>query len=101
MRTLGIFTAAALLVLALAARADESGIKLKDGAGRDLVLGYCSGCHSLDYVQGNSPFMNRATWEAEVNKMMKAYGAQIPAQDVPKVVDYLVAQYGVAPATGK
>lgn len=75
----------------------QTPIELKPGPGRDLVTGYCSQCHSLDYIQGNSPFMNRQTWEAEVNKMIKAYGAPVPAEEVPKIVDYLTAQYGVAP----
>ena len=42
-------------------------------------MGYCVMCHSLDYIQGNSPFMTRQVWEAEVTKMIKAYGAQVPA----------------------
>lgn len=85
----------------LAVAADESRIQLKPGPGRELVMGYCTMCHSLDYIQGNSPFMNRQTWDAEVQKMMKAYGAQIPADDVPKLVDYLTAQYGVATTPAK
>ena len=55
-------------------------------------MGYCVMCHSLDYIQGNSPFMTRQVWEAEVTKMIKAYGAQIPPEDVPKIVDYLTAE---------
>lgn len=89
-----VFCAAA--VAASVAYAQESKIELKPGPGRELVMGYCVMCHSADYIQGNSPFMTRQVWEAEVNKMMKAYGAQIPPADVPKVVDYLTANYGVA-----
>ncbi len=98
MKTIAMATLAASLIVAApgASAADESKITLKPGPGRELVMGYCTMCHSLDYVQGNSPFMNRQTWEAEVNKMMKAYGAQIPAEDVPKVVDYLATHYGAA-----
>ena len=86
--------AAIAMVLATWTALAQSPIELKAGAGRDLVTGYCSQCHSLDYIQGNSPFMNRQTWEAEVQKMIKAYGAQVPADEVPKIVDYLAAQYG-------
>lgn len=86
----------AAAVAASVAVAQESKIELKPGPGRELVMGYCVMCHSADYIQGNSPFMTRQVWEAEVNKMMKAYGAQIPSADVPKVVDYLTANYGVA-----
>jgi hypothetical protein len=88
------------LSLALAAAAAvafaQEKIELKPGPGRDQVMGYCVMCHSLDYIQANSPFMTRQVWEAEVNKMIKAYGAQIPADQVPKLVDYLTANYGVA-----
>ena len=80
------------------AQADESKVQLKPGPGRDQVMGYCVMCHSLDYIQGNSPFMTRQVWEAEVTKMIKAYGAQVPAEDVPKIVDYLATNYGAAPA---
>ena len=86
----------ALAAFAAVAHAQESKIELKPGPGRDLVMGYCVMCHGPDYIQGNSPFMNRQVWEAEVNKMIKVYGAQIPAEDVPKLVDYLTANYGVA-----
>jgi hypothetical protein len=89
-------SAAAAAVVAAAAWADESQIQLKPGPGRDQVMGYCVMCHSLDYIQANSPFMTRQVWEAEVTKMIKAYGAQVPADDVPKIVDYLTANYGVA-----
>ena len=41
-----------------AAVADEKPVQLKQGAGLDKVEGNCSGCHSLDYVPMNSPFLN-------------------------------------------
>ena len=86
------------LLLASSALADESQIKLKDGPGKDLVVAHCVMCHSLDYIQANSPFMPRQVWEAEVTKMIKAYGAQVPPEDVAKIVDYLTTNYGVATA---
>ena len=88
--------AAAAAVVTFGAHADEAQIQLKPGPGRDQVMGYCVMCHSLDYIQANSPFMTRQVWEAEVTKMIKAYGAQVPPEDVPKIVDYLTANYGVA-----
>ncbi len=85
-----------LAAAAVAAYAQESKIELKPGPGRELVMGYCVMCHSVDYIQSNSVFMTRQVWEAEVTKMIKAYGAEIPADEVPKLVDYLVTNYGVA-----
>jgi len=74
--------------------ADESKIALKPGAGLDKVTGYCSACHSLDYIQMNSPFPDRKLWEAAVNKMVNAFGAPIPKDDIPTIVDYLAKNYG-------
>jgi hypothetical protein len=82
------------LLLASSALADESQIKLKDGPGKDLVVAHCVMCHSLDYIQMNSPFLDQKGWEASVAKMVKVMGAPIPPDDVPKVVEYLTANYG-------
>ncbi len=95
MRIAPILCAAALVAAGVAV-AQEAKLELKPGPGRDLVMGYCVACHSVDYIQSNSVFMNRQVWEAEVTKMIKAYGAQVPPADVPKLVDYLTANYGVA-----
>jgi hypothetical protein len=54
----------------------------------------CSGCHSLDYIRINAPFMNRQTWTAEVNKMIQAFGAPIQMNDANTIIDYLAVNYG-------
>jgi hypothetical protein len=54
----------------------------------------CAGCHSLDYIPLNSPFMDKEGWTAEVNKMINAYGAPIPQADAAKAIAYLAANYG-------
>jgi hypothetical protein len=82
------------LLLPAAALADESQVKLKDAPGRDLVLGNCVMCHSLDYIPMNSVFLDRKGWEGSVNKMIKVMGAPIAADDVKPIVDYLSANYG-------
>lgn len=85
-----------LLVLlpAAAFAAGEEQIRLKDGSGKDRVLSNCATCHSLDYIQMNSPFLDRKAWEATVNKMVNVMGAPIPKEDVPMIVEYLNQQYG-------
>lgn len=88
-----IFGSIALLTATLVC-AEESAIQLMPGVGQEKVISYCSGCHSLDYIQMNSPFPDRKLWEAEVNKMIKAFGAQIPQEEIGAIVDYLTAQYG-------
>ena len=53
-----------LFSMACAVQADEFAIKLKEGAGKDLTQVQCSACHSLDYIQMNSPFLGQAAWQA-------------------------------------
>ena len=89
------FTLALLATfVALPAVADESQIQLKDAPGRDKVEGNCAACHSLDYIQMNSPFMNATTWDAEVTKMIKAMGAPIGDDDAKAIKEYLIKNYG-------
>jgi len=92
--SVSILAAGAALLVAAAALADESRIQLREGPGKDLVVGSCAICHSLDYIPMNSRFLDRKGWEAEVNKMIKAYGAPVAPEDAPRIVDYLTAQYG-------
>jgi len=82
------------LLLGSAALAGEDQVKLKEGPGKDLVVANCVMCHSLDYIPMNSVFLDRKGWEASVNKMVKVMGAPIPPEDVPKIQEYLVTQYG-------
>jgi mono/diheme cytochrome c family protein len=96
--------ASALFLMAAAfavpvALAQEKPVALKAGPGLDIVQNNCAGCHSLDYVRINAPFLNKKGWTAEVNKMVMAYGAPIAQADVGPIVDYLAANYG-APAGG-
>jgi sulfite dehydrogenase (cytochrome) subunit B len=95
MRTLTIAILSATLALpAFSVFADEKPIELKKAPGLDKVEGNCGACHSLDYIQMNSPFMNAATWDAEVTKMIKAFGAPISDADAAAIKEYLKANYG-------
>jgi len=79
---------------AVSAGAGEEPIQLKQTSGLDKVEANCGGCHSLDYVVMNSPFPTAAVWEAEVNKMIKAFGAPIAEPDAKVILDYLKQNYG-------
>ncbi len=83
-----------LVLLPLTAAAADDQIRLKEGAGRELVESNCAVCHSLDYIQTNSPFLDRKGWEATLSKMVNAMGAPIPKEDVPMIVEYLSQHYG-------
>ena len=91
----GVAVALLACTCAVGSRADEALIQLRDGPEAVSVRANCSICHSLDYIQMNSPFMKRAAWEAEVRKMMKVMGAPIAEPDVAALVDYLTRNYGV------
>lgn len=66
----------------------------KQAAGAEIANGQCLTCHSVEYVLIQPP-MQRAFWKAEVQKMQQKYAAQIPDDQVEKVVDYLTRNYGV------
>ena len=82
------------VLLTTSALADEAQVTLKDAEGKPLVEANCSMCHSLDYIQMNSPFLDRKGWEASVNKMIKVMGAPIRPEDAPAIIDYLSRNYG-------
>ncbi len=89
-----MLAAALFLQAAKMARADETEIVLKEGHGRDAVLNNCGACHSVDYIAMNSPFLDKAGWDAEVTKMIKAYGAPIAEADAKEIAAYLSTNYG-------
>ncbi|HML12284.1 MAG TPA: cytochrome c [Xanthobacteraceae bacterium] len=92
MRTLAIALLAALT--AAPAAAEEKPVTLKKGPGLEQVEANCSACHSLDYIQMNSPFLTSATWDAEIAKMINVFGAPISEADAHAIGDYLKANYG-------
>ncbi len=67
-------------------------LELAPGDGRQDVQIYCNTCHSPRYITMQPP-LPAATWEAEVNKMNKAYGAGIPEDTTRKIIAYLQTHY--------
>ncbi len=94
MAMLRALLAVPVLALALGAHAGEEKVRIKEDAGAQKVRQNCVACHSLDYIRLNSPFLDEKGWEATVNKMIKAYGAPIPADDVKPLAEYLGRNYG-------
>jgi sulfite dehydrogenase (cytochrome) subunit B len=92
MRAIAIAVFAALI--ALPTGAEEKPIALKQAPGLDKVESNCAACHSLDYIQMNSPFPSAAVWDATVTKMIKAFGAPIDDADAKTIADYLKKNYG-------
>ena len=58
------------------------------GTKADAINNNCLACHSADMVL-NQPKLPRATWEAEVHKMINVYRAPVDEADVPTIVNYL------------
>lgn len=65
---------------------------LAPGEGLQEVRIYCNTCHSPRYITMQPP-LPAATWEAEVNKMNKAFGAGIPEDDTRTIILYLQGHY--------
>jgi cytochrome c553 len=63
------------------------------GSKADAINNNCLACHSADMVL-NQPPLPKATWEAEVQKMIDAYRAPIDSSDVQAIVDYLASTKG-------
>src|SRR2546427_9989371 len=67
-------------------------VDLAPGDGLQDVQIYCNTCHSPRYITMQPP-LPAATWEAEVNKMNKTFGAAIPEDSTQKIILYLQAHY--------
>ena len=65
---------------------------LAPGDGLQDVQIYCNTCHSPRYITMQPP-LPAATWEAEVNKMNKTFGAAIPDENTQKIILYLQSHY--------
>jgi sulfite dehydrogenase len=70
---------------------ETAAFKMKPGV--ELALANCAICHSADYIS-TQPSLNRAQWTASVQKMQQKYGAPIATNQVDRLVDYLVKNYG-------
>jgi mono/diheme cytochrome c family protein len=85
---------AAFALFAGPALAQEPPVELRKAPGLDKVEANCAACHSLDYIQMNSPFPTAAVWDAEVAKMRNVFGAPISDADAAAIADYLKRNYG-------
>ncbi|MFI5058780.1 MAG: sulfide dehydrogenase [Candidatus Acidiferrales bacterium] len=65
---------------------------LAPGDGLQDVRIYCNTCHSPRYITMQPP-LPAATWEAEVDKMNKSFGAAIPEENTQRIILYLRAHY--------
>lgn len=67
---------------------------IKMGKGFDTVQANCLTCHSFGYMI-NQGKQSRQFWEEKVQKMIKAFKADmISDKDAKIITDYLFEQYG-------
>ena len=97
---LGFITAALLSAVVCGAWAADVGAshaaeitQLTDAPGRDVTLGHCIICHSVEYIPANAPAMDRASWQKSVQKMRERFGAPITDVEAKQILDYLAANY--------
>jgi len=67
-------------------------LDLAPGDGQAEVRIYCSTCHGPRYIT-MQPTLPAPVWEAEVNKMKKTLGADIPEDATRKIIAYLQSHY--------
>ena len=68
----------------------------KPGPNLEAAQNNCTGCHSADYIatQPRGAKFKKNFWQAEVTKMIKAFGAPVSDADAKTIVDYLTKNYG-------
>ena len=66
--------------------------KLAEGEGLAETESFCAMCHSTRYITMQPP-LPLATWEGEVNKMVKTFGAPIPEATAKRITSYLQTHY--------
>jgi hypothetical protein len=71
----------------------EETAALRPGPGVEAAQNNCGACHSADYISTQPAKQGQGFWEAEVQKMIKVYGAPIEAADAKTIAEYLAKTY--------
>jgi sulfite dehydrogenase (cytochrome) subunit B len=71
----------------------DEAVRLRPGPDVEKAEANCVVCHSMDYIKVQPPGKGKAFWTAEVNKMIKVFGAPIAQEDAAKIADYLAVAY--------
>ena len=81
---------------AIASTAQEPGIDLPAGPGRELLLSRCLGCHDLGGLELFDDYYTREDWHGLLETMV-AHGAEFDADELELVADYLGLHYSRRP----
>ena len=90
-----VFTTLALATVAFAAVQDPP---LPEGDGKKILQNACTTCHGLEGTVKMR--LDKSGWEGVVSSMM-SNGARVDAQELPVLIDYLVKNFGNAPAAAQ
>lgn len=90
-RALAAAVGLGLVLGAVAEGVRGQGNPLPLGEHRDLVVGACVICHSLETMAQQR--LDRETWETIVDRMI-TYGAPITPQTRPRILEYLAKHLG-------
>jgi len=76
-------------------RAPAETAALSPGPNVEVAEKFCGACHSYEYIttQPRGSSFGQDFWRAEVNKMIKVFGAPIKDTDAKSIVDYLSDAY--------
>jgi cytochrome c5 len=88
----------ATLAMATVAFAAVQEPPLPEGEGKKVLQNACTSCHGLEGTVKLR--LDKEGWEGIVSSMM-ANGAAVDAKDLPVLIDYLVRNFGKAPAAGQ
>ena len=86
-------TGGGLTLTSLSIDLPDSDREFPPGPGMEVAQANCAACHSVGMVM-NQPALSRATWEAEVHKMVAVYKAPVTDDDARTIVAYLVSIKG-------
>lgn len=84
----GAVSGGGVTLKSLSVNLPESDREFPPGPGVEVAQANCAACHSAGMVL-NQPALSRATWEAEVRKMVAVYKAPVSDEDARTIVAYL------------
>lgn len=76
--------------------AQDPGVELPAGPGRELLLTRCLGCHDLGGLDLFGDFYTREDWLMLLETMV-AHGARVDAAELELIADYLGLHYSREP----
>jgi cytochrome c5 len=68
-------------------------VNMPDGPNKELVMVQCAMCHTPQYITLQPP-LSKDAWTASITKMRTTFSGPIPEDQVPKILEYVLAVNG-------